>query len=296
MCEIFLEATIIVKHNLSVFFIYKKILDLTLPSALDRIYYVPSTTFNANLMETFRRKHFVLDEQVIGFKNEAHLWNNVGNLTARSFVVIFNEASEKRLSYTIRSMSNRFHTDKQYSNKLESKLANQYISDGFLALQHALDMTFFELVTKQKKSSFDVEVELLKTPSFNSKLNMIGIFIIIFSSLFCISLILARIMEEKSTGFRELVKNATRFSFLNNFVFAIVSYLQMLLLLIGVWLITLCAGYWFSVNVIYAIMLIVLFITSIICYTYFVSALFDSGKFEIFRLICSELIIIFIYF
>lgn len=228
----------------------------------------------------------IVDERVVGFSSEAEIWNYIGDLSARSFIIIFHDAEPKNhFSYTIRSKSNHFRTDQQYSKNLASiaqKNINEYISDGFLALQHALDYTFYENSTnKVANTAYRIELERLPAPSEKpvaSNLDSIGLYIIIFSALISISLIFARIVEEKACGFREQLKNATKFSFLNNLALFSVNHVQMLSLFYVCLLITYCKGFWFSVNVFYAALLILLYVTSIISYTFLVSAFFESSK------------------
>lgn len=236
-------------------------------------------------MESFRIQNDVLDERVMGFKTQQDIWNQIGDLDSRSFIVIFDEtAPENKFSYTIRSKSNHFQTDQQYSKDLPakaSKVFNEYISDGFSGLQHLLDVTYFDIKTNRPGSEYRIELERLPSPAhepIESKLKDLGLYFIIFSAFICISLIFTRIVEEKACGFREQLKNATRFSFLNNIALFTVNHLQMLLLFYICLFITYVKGFWFSVNVFYPALLIAFFITSIISFTFLVSAFFESSK------------------
>lgn len=235
-------------------------------------------------MEKFRRTYEIVDERVIGFPTEADIWNQIEDLPSRSFIIIFNgSAPEHELQYTIRSKSNHFQTDQQYSKNLPevaTKNSNEYISDGFIGLQHALDFTFFETVSSGN-SIYRVEMERLPSPPdqpIASRIHDIGIYIIIFSAFICISLIFTRVVEEKACGFREQLKNATRFSFLNNVALFSLNLLQMLMLFYVCLAITYFKGFWFSVNVFYVWLLIALFLVSIISFTFLVSAFFESSE------------------
>jgi hypothetical protein len=223
----------------------------------------------------------ILDECVKGFKSENDIWNEIGDLNSRSFIIIFNETAEQdHLQYTIRMKSNHFKTDQQYSKNLPeiaSSVNNDYISDGFLGLQHSIDLTFFEKVTGAS-ADYRIEMERLPSPPEQpvaSRILDIGV-----SAFICISLIFTRVVEEKACGFREQLKNATRFSFLNNVALFSVNFTQMLLLFYVILLITYIKGFWFSVNVLYAVLLIALFLVSIICFTFLVSAFFESSEYS----------------
>lgn len=238
-------------------------------------------------MERFRRKNDIVDERVVGFKSEPDIWNQIDDLGSRSFIILFNDTSpETHLSYTIRSKSNLFKTDQQYSKDLAniaSKISNEYIGRGFLALQHALDFTYFEIITDQPEAAYRVELERLPSPETNpteSKINDLGLFIIIFAAFISISLIFTRVVEEKACGFREQLKNATRFSFLNNVALFSVNYMQMLSVFFISLAITYFKGLWFSVNIFYPALLIIVFLVSIICFTFLVSAFFESSEFH----------------
>lgn len=238
------------------------------------------------MMEAFRYKFQIVDERVIGFKTEADIWNEIEDLQSRSFIIVFNgSAPRNHLQYTIRSKSNHFQTDQQYSKNLPeiaSKMSNEYLSDGFVGLQHALDLTFFEIVNNASLA-YNVQMERFPSPPDHpvaSRILDLGIYIIIFSAFICISLIFTRVVEEKACGFREQLKNATRFSYLNNVALFAVNLLQMLLLFYICVIITYFNGFWFSVNVVYVFLLIALFMTSIICFTFLVSAFFESSEFK----------------
>lgn len=252
-------------------------------------------------MERFRRKNDIVDERVIGFKSEPDIWNHIEDIGTRSFIILFNETSpNNHLSYTIRSKSNNFMTDQQYSKDLPTianKFSNEYISGGFLALQHAMDFTYFEIVTNRVDSAYRVELERLPSPAstpMRSKISDLGLYIIIFSAFISISLIFTRVVEEKACGFREQLKNATRFSFLNNIALFTVNYVQMLLLFSICLAITYFKGLWFSVNIFYPTLLIIAYLVSIISFTFLVSAFFESSMLIV---ICKFLITIclFIY-
>lgn len=233
-------------------------------------------------MEQLRREHDIIDERVVGFKNEADIWNQIEDLNARSFIIIFDSNTPKNVfRYTIKTKSNHFKTNQQYSKNLPwiaSKTKNEYIDDGFLGLQQALDMKFFE--TSANKP-YRIELERFPAPNHEpeaSRINEFGTYFIIFSAFICISLVFTRIVEEKACGFREQLKNATRHSFLNNVALFSVNHLQMLVLFLICLLITYVKGFWFSVNIIYPMLLLIVFVTSIMCFTFFVSAFFESSE------------------
>lgn len=235
-------------------------------------------------MERFRQKIPIEDERVMGFKNEADIWNYIEDLGSRSFIVIFN-GNESYFDYTIKSKSNRFVTDRHYSkdlNSIASKITNEYVNYGFLGIQYALDTTYYEMRANVKEVPYVIQVERMPSLSqepMTSQIDNLGLFIIIFSALICIALIFTRMVEEKACGFKEQLKNATRFSYLNNAALFTANHVQISSLFFICLFITYCKGVWFSVNFFYPLLLTFLFITSIITFTFLVSAFFESSEF-----------------
>lgn len=248
----------------------------------NKIYFVPNDTFFSKFMEEFRLENEILDENVVGFPNEDYAWSMIGDLGSRSFLVKFDTSSNKTFSYTIRTKSNDFHTDQQYSKNLYGiydKLLNEYVDTGFLGLQFALDSRYLESI--QADSSYQIELERLPKPSQvpkSSQIDDVGLYIIIFSVLISISLIFTRLVEEKSCGFREQLKNATRYSYLNNCALFIINAVQMAVLFYLCLAITYSTGIWFSVNLFYAVLLITFYVISILSFTLLVSAFFEHSK------------------
>lgn len=238
-------------------------------------------------MERFRQKVEIQDERVVGFADETEMLA-IGSLGSHSFIIIFDSNVEKnQLRYTIRSKSNSFQTDRQFSKDLlgiSSKSSNEYIENGFLGIQHALDQVFFEMKSNSPSNSLPYAIQLeriLPAPHIPiaSKIHNIGVYIIIFASIICISLIFTRMVEEKSCGFREQLKNATPFSYMNNVALFSVNHLQMLLIFYICIIMASMDGIWFSVNVFYPAVLVFVFITSIISFTFLVSSFFESSEF-----------------
>jgi ABC-2 family transporter protein len=236
-------------------------------------------------MEKFRMKVDMQDERVIGFKTEGDIWNQIEDLGSHSFIIVFNDSEDKsKLQYVIKSKSNKFQTDRHYSKDLSSvanKVTNEYVSEGFLGIQFALDTLFYEISTNTKEVPYVIQVERMPPLSRDpiaSKIDILGLFIIIFAVFISIALIFTRMVEEKSCGFREQLKNATPYSYLNNVALYSVNYVQMLSVFFILLLVTYFKGIWFSVNFLYPVLLVSLFVTAIIMFTFLVSAFFESSK------------------
>lgn len=251
---------------------------------------MPNDTFHIDLMERFRQKIDAIDERVVGFKNEADIWNYIEDLGSHSFIIIFNNNNgsyrqNNHFDYTIKSKSNRFMTDRHYSKDLSSiasKVRNEYVDYGFLGIQYALDTVYYEIIANENEVPYVIQVERMPSLSQDpiaSLIDSLGLFIIIFSALICIALIFTRMVEEKACGFREQLKNATRFSYLNNVALFTANHVQMTLLFFFCLFITYCKGVWISVNFFYPLLLTFVFITSLIAFTFLVSAFFESSEY-----------------
>lgn len=256
-----------------------------IPSSLeDKFYYVPNDKWHEELMERFRWKIEAQDERVVGFKSVEDIWNSIDDLGSHSFIIIFS-GNHSSLQYTIRSKNNKFQTDQQYSKDLStisSKITNEYVNYGFLGIQFALDSAFFEL-TAQSDGSLPYVVQFERIPSISqepvsSKIHSLGVFFITFSAMICIALIFTRMVEEKSCGFREQLKNATPFSSLNNAALFSINHLQIFTLFFLCLCISYFKGVWINVNFFVPISLIFIYITSIITFTFLVSAFFESSE------------------
>lgn len=237
-------------------------------------------------MEQFRLRIEAQDERITGFRTEDDIWNHIEDLGSRSFIIVFN-GNHSLLDYTIKSKSNRFQTDRQYSKDLSSiasKMTNEYVNYGFLGIQYALDLTYYEILAQSQSGNvlpYVVQFErippILQDP-VASKIDSLGIFIILFSSLICIALIFTRMVEEKACGFREQLKNATPYSYLNNIALFTVNHLQIFLLFFICLIITYFKGIWININFFYPVILMFIYITSIVSFTFLVSAFFESSE------------------
>lgn len=223
---------------------------------------------------------FVLDVQ--GFANESEMWKTIEDVSSKSFIIQFdNDASN--FKYTIRTKNNLFNTHQQYSkdlNTISSKSRNEYITSGFAGFQYMLDTSYY--IAKSGKP-LDYKLELNRLPQPNkiamkSEILKFGLNVVVFASLISMWLIFSRLVEEKSCGFKEQLKNATSFSSHNNLSLFVTNVLQMVTIFLICFGVGLMDGIWLSVNVFYPICLIILFVLSLISYTFLISAFFESGQ------------------
>lgn len=150
-----------------------------------------------------------------------------------------------------------------------------------MALQYALDTSYY-IVKSGKPLPYKLELIRLPQPkqtTIESKILNFGLNIVVFASLISLWLIFSRLVEEKSCGFKEQLKNATSFSSHNNLSLFVTNVLQMLTIFLICFAIGQIDGIWLSVNVTLPICLIILFVLSLISYTFLISAFFESGEY-----------------
>lgn len=126
-----------------------------------------------------------------------------------------------------------------------------------------------------------MELERFPDPAFQhqtSKILEFAKYVVLFTSILLIYLVIIRLVEEKACGFKEQLKNATRFSYLNNFALFFVNLVQLLVIIYLCFFITYAKNLWELVDFFYPMMLILLFSVAIICYTFLISAFFESSK------------------
>ncbi|KAK7864713.1 hypothetical protein R5R35_010965 [Gryllus longicercus] len=148
-------------------------------------------------------------EKVFKHSNHNH------SLSKRILGVVFlgdmTEIPLKSINYKIRSVGSPYSSasNSLYAGLFGAMSADQYINNGFLLIQLKLNRCFFKLIGREMKSS----LSLLKFPQLEMNTNegkkIIHEFLplaTILSFIFLCPGVLKRIVEEKSTGVKELMK------------------------------------------------------------------------------------------
>ncbi|XP_077287135.1 phospholipid-transporting ATPase ABCA3-like isoform X2 [Arctopsyche grandis] len=185
---------------------------------LKKIFYAPNKEFYNKLMTEVASKLRFSASDAVGYSNEDELMKinreemeNDINLLG---VIFKGEDLEipKRLNYSIRS-SIKYKTYKNEPQSIAAEPHNQYgeIYQYFCAVQMAVDTSFIELkskktITKEILTQPFPYPPFLKDESQSLKFNVILTSATIASFLFVIIFNIGRIMTEKSSGIKELMK------------------------------------------------------------------------------------------
>lgn len=103
-------------------------------------------------------------------------------------------------------------------------------------------------------------------------------------------------VEEKEYGFKEHLKNATRFSYLNNICFFLVNYLQLTATFFVCLILSLYAGTWSCFNLGFILLFGLLFIWALMCFAIFLTTFYDSVLFANFGSLLIFLIQTLVFF
>nr|CAH7744096.1 unnamed protein product [Callosobruchus chinensis] len=186
--------------------------------------FTPATPFHRGIIEGSSRsvveKFQLQGDHVRGFDTEESLMRYFNANHNDTVVVVLFKGDEKNLDYTIRFFSrgnfgsNIAQTSKRYRGKLaaaESDIISDYNWKGFLSLQAAIDVSFMENALN-KDNPFILSTRVMPYPPRTVDNGVDAIFkemlplITLFSFIFLCPAVLKRVVEEKYTGTKELMK------------------------------------------------------------------------------------------
>lgn len=196
--------------------------------------------------------------------------------------VWFGDSNQTHLNYSILSVDDKFKTDQTYSNNFEDSNSgsdDHYIISGFLALQNAIDEAF----AAPQYASFPLDFEIGKMPSNIRALfryESIAVPMIIWWLVYVISVInsvLVPAVEEKESGIKEFLRIASSYSHLNMAMLAVTK-LIIGMCIFGV-VFAIFSSYGLAEHLCFGIMLVLvlLYLVSLIAYSFMVSVLFNTG-------------------
>lgn len=187
-----------------------------------RIFYTPQNEFTEALIRRVQLKFTFNSEAIKGFDTEQNLVAYyeafAHNLTVMAVVFKGAQGREtpKHLDYVIRPFEKYvnwetralFNSIPQYIPDYGS---SYYINKGFIAVQMALDISFIEM-TSNKDLPVTLVMQEFPYPPYLNDAGAADMFlyilplITIFSFVFLCPAVLKRVVEEKSTGIKELMK------------------------------------------------------------------------------------------
>ncbi|KAF5274074.1 hypothetical protein FQR65_LT04472 [Abscondita terminalis] len=188
-----------------------------------KIYYGPETAFTSNLIRNVQLKFSLPNDGIVGFQTVSELnafYQKHGNNETGIMAIVFNGLSgnsvPKQLNYVIRPYERYIDWETQtlYNSKLHSAFdiqSEKYINRGFIAVQMAIDISFLEM-TLGSDPSLEFAMQEFPYPPHLNDMGITDMFLYImplvtlFSFVFLCPAVLKRIVEEKSTGIKELMK------------------------------------------------------------------------------------------
>ncbi|KAJ8925956.1 hypothetical protein NQ315_009809 [Exocentrus adspersus] len=184
------------------------------------LYYTPDTEFYEDLMKRVQVKFQMYNNNIKGFATpEALLQYYASHHNNTVVAVIFKGTDRKNLDYTIRVHeeydSGSINTAELYTSSIlfTPGIGTPYFYKGYLAIQKAIDLSFIE---KSLGRDLEDNVTLLmqefpypphKEDSALSTMFLIYLPVItLFSFIFICPAVLKRVVEEKYSGTKELMK------------------------------------------------------------------------------------------
>lgn len=150
-------------------------------------------------------------------------------------------------------------------------------------MQRSIDRAYIELTTDQSRDEFKMEFQKLPLNARERGhfigIKQTGIFVvIIYSFTALLNMILVPMVEEKGCGVKEFLRIASADSYLNNMTFFFTNLLIGCIIFGATLIIAACYQLIGHVVGIWLVILLFLYLTSAIAFTFLLTVAFDSGK------------------
>lgn len=156
-------------------------------------------------------------EMVTNFKNKFNITANYYSVSTKGFGIVFEDIKSHTFKYKIRSTDDVWLTDMlfpQFEVPGPMDYGQVYIQKGFIALQLALDKAFISLRISNNQNLEDYNLAIQSYPyakyimdsQFQQLFQLFFPLFTVLSFLLMISYTVKRIVEEKDTGVKELMK------------------------------------------------------------------------------------------
>lgn len=254
----------------------------------DYIFYSPSNVAVLDdLMDKIRMDLYMSTEKFKSFRNLSVMISALErNQKSNCFGVFFEKWPESDspspLRYSISSTMTKVYQKKRFINDEDANgiiPEDEYIRNGFLSLQHIIDLNYIKSVTGTNN---DLQIGLSPLPSIAHKstdgqrVNSFGILFAVLFSVLLLSTVLIPLVEEKHDGIKEFLVLATPKNFLNGTTFFCVRFAACMPFILG----SLVVAYAYQalglVPIMYYIFLFVLYCSVAICYTFLLSVCFNK--------------------
>ncbi|XP_066148940.1 phospholipid-transporting ATPase ABCA3-like isoform X2 [Euwallacea fornicatus] len=184
-------------------------------------YFTPLDEYFWDIIRGVQEKLQIINNNIQGFPTQGKLMEAYAQSTnGTTIALIFNSLpGSPNLDYTVRYHKQlaSWSTDRLYENSLtfQSEKGSTYQHEGFLVVQKAVDMSFIENEVKRqggKPLKLTVEVQEFPYPPYNSDDGILSMFILylplmtLFSFIVVCPAVLKRVVEEKYSGIKELMR------------------------------------------------------------------------------------------
>ncbi|XP_048517910.1 ATP-binding cassette sub-family A member 2 isoform X1 [Dendroctonus ponderosae] len=209
-----------------------------------QVLYAPSSTYHGDIIHRVQEKFQIINNNIHGFSNADQLLKYYARASNNSVVaIIFNSPpNSSNLEYTIR-LHNQYYpwsTNRLYENQFTFMpgVGSSYIWQGFLTIQVALDMSFIEKEAERRGRTVpDIAFQALEFPypPYKSDTGVTSLLMhylplmTLFSFIFVCPAVLKRVVEEKYSGIKELMRMVGMESWIIWFGWFVYSILPMFL-------------------------------------------------------------------
>ncbi|KAG5895530.1 hypothetical protein JTB14_010674 [Gonioctena quinquepunctata] len=188
------------------------------------LFYAPENKLTSSVMRKTSNKFSMPSDRVFGFKTEKEMLEHYyKNHNSTVFATIFNGSDPKKFIYTIRYheqgtyYENVISTEERYTlafNQFIPGRASDYIWKHLISMQETLDLSFIEysLNTSDVDKKVSLEIEEFPYPPYVMDTALTTLFmdflplLTLFSFIFLCPAVLKRVVEEKHSGIKELMK------------------------------------------------------------------------------------------
>lgn len=247
-----------------------------------------ASDFDKSIYYNERRRY-----QYFGYKTDAELYGGFAKISQVDYVentlILFDRNQTDKVTYYLRLIDSTFdlhrHTaydivDSELLGYYGNSRTGRYLSTGFLAIQLSIEMSYLRTTVTDsiKWPTFAIGQVPIKYAKLNPQTVPIFAFLSLCTIVFMsITMVLLQIVEEKQDGIKEMIESVTECSYLNHCSLYIIG------LLVNLFIMTVLMVQAFGIydmfgcaQIIYPIVLVVLFIICTLSFTFFVSIFFDT--------------------
>ncbi|KAF7277991.1 hypothetical protein GWI33_008987 [Rhynchophorus ferrugineus] len=184
-----------------------------------QIYYAPKTPFNWDIIHSVQEKFSIINNNVKGFSDKESLleyFKATGNNETLVAVIFNSKNSTRKLDYTLsyHQQGLNWETENLYNNpySFEPGTGTPYHFRGYLQLQLAIDMSYIEKISKKDTENIFIQIQEFPYPPHKADKGLTPMFyhflplVTLMSFIFVCPSIIQRVVAEKHSGIKELVK------------------------------------------------------------------------------------------